>query len=94
MKAAVVNILSLPYHVNNDYTYLLGRDIADGAEVGRFVTVPFGNANKPSVGVIRSLCEVEEVTVGMKYVIGIYDKELSLSEELLKLCEELRIERL
>ncbi len=87
MKAAVVNILSLPYHVNNDYTYLLGRDIADGAEVGRFVTVSFGNANKPSVGVIRSLCEVEEVTVGMKYVIGIYDKVLSLSEELLKLCE-------
>lgn len=87
MKTALVNILSLPVYVKNDYTYLVDKKIADKVKPGVFVTVPFGNTNKTVTGVVRDISETDELSFEAKFIIGVYDEELSLSEDLLGLCK-------
>ncbi|MBR6644789.1 MAG: hypothetical protein IKL21_03380 [Clostridia bacterium] len=65
MTTAVVNILSLPFHVKNDYTYLVLGELEKKLFVGAFVTVPFGNGDKIVTGVVRSIEEAEDVPIGI-----------------------------
>ena len=87
MTTAVVNILSLPFHVKNDYTYLVLGELEKKLFVGAFVTVPFGNGDKIVTGVVRSIEDVEDVPIGIKCISGMYDPVFSLSSDLYKLCE-------
>ena len=87
MTTAVVNILSLPFHVKNDYTYLALGELAEKLFVGAFVTVPFGRLDKIMTGVVRSIGEAEEISIGTKCISGMYDPVFSLSGDLYRLCE-------
>ncbi len=87
MITATVNILSLPFHVKNDYTYLVLGDLEKKLFVGAFVTVPFGSVDKPMTGVVRSLQEVDGISTGTKCISGMYDPVFSLSGDLYRLCE-------
>lgn len=87
MTTAVVNILSLPFHVKNDYTYLISSAIEEKVFVGAFVTAPFGGTDKPMTGVIRSLTKTDEIVTGTKCIHAMYDPLFSLSGDLYRLCE-------
>ena len=87
MTTATVNILSLPFHVKNDYTYLVLGELEEKLFVGAFVTVPFGSSDKPVTGVVRGLQQVDQISTGTKCISGMYDPVFSLSGDLYRLCE-------
>ncbi len=94
MLVATVCILSLPYHVKNEYDYILPESAAaeaygeDGSldAVGMFAAVPFGAGNRESVGLVVSVRECDTDASLFKEVHFLYKREYSLGAELYGLC--------
>ena len=81
MLTATVKLLSLPYGVENGYTYTAD----EYAFAGAFVNVPFGAGNRVNLGVITQLNDGEDDGVAYKAIEHIYSRYYSLTDEMLKL---------
>ncbi len=82
MLTATVKLLSLPFGVENGYSYTAD----EYAFVGAFVNVPFGAGNRVSTGVITGLGESVEDGVAYKAVEHVYSRYYSLTPEMLRLA--------
>lgn len=95
MIIAGVRILDIPYHADKIYEYYVRPD--DEAQMrtispGRLAMVPFGGGNRGSAALVCSVREGEkEITEGdrrvkLKPIISLINDELTLDEELIRLC--------
>ena len=84
MKEYTAVIVDLPIkQVNKEFTYHLPKELAAEAELGRKVTVPFGNQKKE--GYIIGF--KEEAEVETKDILSIADKIVYFNEELLAVAQ-------
>ncbi len=81
---AEIRMLDAPYHVDRPYTYLVPEGLRSAARAGRLARVPFGRADRRTLGLIVSLGEGE--AEGLKEIRELLPERCSLSEEMLGLC--------
>ncbi len=81
MLTATVKLLSLPFGVDNGYSYTAD----EYAYVGAFVNVPFGAGNRVNLGVITELSDKAEDGIAYKAIEHVYSRYYSLSPEMMKL---------
>ena len=87
MEYAGVHLLDSPYFLDTEFDYYIPSDLRGRIEVGDFVAVPFGNANKRRIALVVSLKnEPEKTDTVCKPVADICPKKMSLSMELIGLC--------
>ena len=87
MEYAGVHLLDSPYFLDTQFDYYIPSDLRGRIEVGDFVAVPFGNANKRRIALVVSLKnEPEKTDTVCKPVADICPKKMSLSKELIGLC--------
>ena len=84
-RIAGVAVEGTVYHFDKIFSYKLEGELAEKAEVGCRVRVPFGAGNRSRQGIILSFSEGE--AEGLKAVSAVLDKEPVLSEEMLKMAE-------
>lgn len=83
MKDIFVNVaLNLP--LNSTFTYKVGENYSESAEVGKRVLVNFGN--KAATGIILDIVEQTELKK-IKEIKSILDDERILTEELIDFCK-------
>ena len=84
---AGIHLLDAPYFIDNAFDYFIPPDLRGELGVGDFVTVPFGNANRRSLGVAVSLKDApDNPDVSCKPVLAVCDRSMSLSDEMLGVC--------
>ena len=87
MEYAGVHLLDSPYFLDSEFDYYIPTDLRGRIEMGDFVAVPFGNANKRRIALVVSLKnEPEKTDTVCKPVADICPKKMSLSRELIGLC--------
>ena len=87
MEYAGVHLLDSPYFLDTEFDYYIPSDLRGRIEVGDFVAVPFGNANKRRIALVVSLkSEPEKTDTVCKPVADVCPKKMSLSSELIGLC--------
>ena len=84
---AGIHLLDTPYCIDNTFDYYIPPNLRRDILCGDFVTVPFGTSNKSRIGVVVTLTDAPaDASIDHKAIIGICDKSLSLSDEMLGLC--------
>jgi primosomal protein N' (replication factor Y) len=85
-KAAFVAIEGSSYHFDKPYSYLLNDNLAEKAQAGMRVLVPFGRGNKGRQGIIVSVGSYEGEH-DLKQLISIIDEIPLISAEHIALAE-------
>ncbi len=87
MKPCVAGVclLGKPYHTDGVYDYRIPEELADSVREGIFVTVPFGTANTPSLGVVWECKDTSEYRE-IKAITSVCPDHISLDEEMMGLC--------
>ena len=84
---AGIYLLDNPYFIDNAFDYFLPPDLRDAVAPGDFVTVPFGTANRRTMGLVVSLKNTpDDPTLSCKPVLSVCDRTMSLSDEMMGLC--------
>ena len=84
---AGIHLLDNPYFIDNAFDYFLPPDLRDAVAVGDFVTVPFGTANRRTMGLVVSLKNTpDDPSLSCKPVLSVCDRSMSLSDEMMGLC--------
>ncbi len=84
---AGIHLLDNPYFIDNAFDYFLPPDLRDAVAPGDFVTVPFGTANRRTMGLVVSLKNTpDDPSLSCKPVLAVADRSLSLSDEMMGLC--------
>ena len=86
---AGVCLLNKPYYTDGVYDYRIPEELEDRVLPGIFVTVPFGTANTPSLGVVWEVKEKSEYREH-KAITSVCPDNISLDEEMLGLCAFMR----
>ena len=84
-RFAGICLLNKPYHTDGVYDYRIPEELEDSVLPGLFVTVPFGTANTPSIGVVWELKE-KSAYRELKAIASVCPDNISLDEEMLGLC--------
>ena len=85
---ACVRLLESPYHVDKVYDYRIPESCRTRIKKGSFVILPYGNGNRRIIGIVIGFsnepsCDVNRI----KMIDGIAVEKLSLSEDMIALCE-------
>lgn len=84
---AGIHLLDNPYFIDKPFDYFLPPDLRDAVAIGDFVTVPFGTANRRTMGLVVSLKNApDDPTLSCKPVLSVCDRSMSLSDEMMGLC--------
>ncbi|MBR2616393.1 MAG: primosomal protein N' [Clostridia bacterium] len=86
-RIAKVRLFAVTRATDREFDYLCPQELP--AFRGCVVRVPFGKGNRERYGVVCSLRE-EEPKMALKSVLDVLDKDISLTEEMMALCEHLR----
>ncbi|MCI8332800.1 MAG: primosomal protein N' [Clostridiales bacterium] len=89
MKPSVcsVRVLDLPFHIDRPFSYFIPLPIKD-ISVGDFVAVPFGGANRTSLGVVTHLFAQNEMDNDkLKPIYKVVYREFSLSKAQMDLIQ-------
>ena len=78
-------IIDTPYHADREYTYYIPRELAGEVAPGVFVTVPFGGGNRKKTAVVTSVSDTTTLE-SCKPIVGITNRDVTLSREMLGLC--------
>ncbi len=88
---AGVRLLDNPYFLDITFDYFIPPDLRGKIKPGDFVTVPFGNANRKRLALVYTLRdEPERKDTQCKPVFSVCPGSMSLSDEMLGLCEFMR----
>ena len=88
---AAIYLLDTPFSIDKAFDYYIPPNLRRDILCGDFVTVPFGTANRPKIGVVAELKdEPENKDISHKSVIEICPRTVSLDDEALKLCAFLK----
>ncbi len=85
IEYARVYLLDAPFSIDKAYDYYIPVLLRNEVFPGRFVTIPFGNGNRPKLAVIASLAETTEVKQA-KPILEMVSAEISLNEKMLRLA--------
>ena len=83
---AKIAVSAATYWLDKPYDYLLPPEIAEKAQPGMRVHVPFSRGNRRTEGVILAISEHSDYDQPLKAVISLLDQEPVLSAEQLKLA--------
>ncbi len=89
-RIAGVCVLGNPFSEDGTYDYGIPEEMGDAVYPGRFVTVPFGIANKFCTGIVMEVRDTSAYT-HHKFILSLYSEEVSLGEEQLLLCSYMRL---
>ncbi len=92
-RFAGVNLLDAPFSIDGIYDYRIPAELAGEVRPGVFVTVPFGTANHRRLGLVTEVRE-KSAYAETKSLISVCPAELSLREELLGLCNFMKLRTL
>ncbi len=67
------------------FTYIIGEDLIDTAEVGMRVLVPFGRGNKIIKGLIIEIVDEFDGKYKLKKIVDLLDDKAIVNEKLMKL---------
>ena len=88
---AAIHLLDTPYCIDKAFDYYIPPDLRRDILCGDFVTVPFGTANRPKIGVVVELKDdPDDVKLTHKSVLSTCNRTVSLDDEALKLCTFLK----
>ena len=87
---AGVCVLGNPFSEDGTYDYGIPDEMGDAVYPGRFVTVPFGIANKLCTGIVMEVRDTSPYS-HHKFILSLYSEEVSLGEEQLRLCDYMRL---
>ena len=90
---AGVSLLDTPFHIDGVYDYRIPTELREDVCVGSFVTVPFGTANHRRLALVRELKDKTEYAEA-KAIVAVCPEHLSLSEEMLGLCDFMKLRTL
>ena len=79
-----VRLLDLPHHLDHEYTYYIPETLCFSPEIGDFVVVPFGGANKKHIALIVSLGKTNDYGK-LKPVLAQINRSLSLTDEMMEM---------
>lgn len=83
-KTVGVRLLDIPHHLDKEYTYYVPETLCLQPNVGEFVLVPFGGANKKHTALITSVGETDDYSK-LKPVLSLINGQLALTEEMMAL---------
>lgn len=84
---AGIYLLDNPYFLDASFDYFLPPDLRNSIHVGDLVTVPFGTSNRRVVGLVAALKDSpDDPNLSCKPVLSVFDRSMSLSEEMFGLC--------
>ena len=87
MEYAGVHLLDSPYFLDIAFDYFIPSEFRGRIEVGDFVTVPFGNANKQKIALVVSLKETpDKPNTVCKPIVDVCPRKMSLTEEMMGLA--------
>ena len=87
MEYAGIHLLDSPYFLDVAFDYYIPSALRGKVDVGDFVVVPFGNANKKRLGLAVSIKDKpERQDTVCKPICDVVPKKMSLSSEMLGLC--------
>lgn len=84
MKYAKVAVEAANYSFDTEFTYIIPNDLEEAAQKGCRVTVPFGNSNKKSLGIIFDITD-DKPTGRLKKLSEVSDDSPLLNDEALEL---------
>ena len=88
---AAIHLLDAPYCLDREFDYYIPPNLRRDILCGDFVTVPFGTSNKVKLGVVTKLKDTPaDESIRHKSIMDICNKDLSLDDEILKLCTFLK----
>ena len=90
---AGVSLLDTPFPIDGVYDYRIPSELREDVRVGSFVTVPFGTANHRRLALVRELKDATEYAEA-KAIVAVCPEHLSLSEEMLGLCNFMKLRTL
>ncbi len=88
MKYAKVAVEAANYSFDTEFTYIIPESLEDRAVPGCRVTVPFGNGNRKSLGIIFSVSDESEGN-RLKKISEVRDESPLLSDEMLSLASNI-----
>lgn len=81
----------IPYALDREFDYYIPAQMRSGISRGAFVTVPFGRGNRRRLGLVMQLCETSTAPSNkVKPIASVCPDSMSLSEELVGLCDFLK----
>lgn len=89
-RIAGVCVLGNPFSEDGTYDYGIPEEMGEAVYPGRFVTVPFGIANKFCTGIVMEVRDTSAYS-HHKFILSLYSEEVSLGEEQLRLCDYMRL---
>ena len=82
---AKVYLLDAPFCIDRPYDYFVPIDLRDKTAIGTFVSVPFGNGNRPKLAVICDFSDVSE-SEKTKPILSTVSADVSLDQKMLGLA--------
>ncbi len=92
-SVAGVCLLDNPFPIDGIYDYRIPRELAEEIHLGSFVVVPFGIANHRRTALVRELKESSQYD-DLKSIVSVCPEKLSLDEEMLGLCDFMKLRTL
>ncbi|MBR3895021.1 MAG: primosomal protein N' [Clostridia bacterium] len=90
---AGVCLLENPFPIDGIYDYRIPEELAEDIHLGSFVVVPFGIANNRRTALVRELKDSSKYD-DLKAVLSVCSERLSLDEEMLGLCDFMKLRTL
>ena len=82
-----------PFAIDGVYDYRIPEALIDDVRPGVFVTVPFGTANHRRLALVREVRDRSQYAE-LKAIVGVCPDKLSLDEEMLGLCNFMKLRTL
>lgn len=89
-KYVEVAVAGTSYSFDMLFTYSVPPELADYAEIGKRVIIPFGRGNKKYQGIILNICPSCSYSKSLKPILSIIDNEPVLNDEMTELVYWLR----
>ena len=92
-NVAGVCLLDNPFAIDGVYDYRIPEALIDDVRPGVFVTVPFGTANHRRLALVKEMRDRSQYAE-LKAIVGVCPDKLSLDEEMLGLCNFMKLRTL
>ena len=92
-RVAGVCLLDNPFAIDGVYDYRVPEELCEDVRPGVFVTVPFGITNHRRLALVREVRD-SSTYPELKSIVGVCPDRLSLDEEMLGLCDFMKLRTL
>ena len=82
---AKVYLLDAPFCIDRPYDYFIPPELREAIDAGMFVSVPFGNGNRPKIAIISELSDTADAEK-TKPILSTVSTDISLDRKMLDLA--------